>query len=63
MSEEYDYATHEVLHMANFLAGAVDEELVEHIAIFEREEWKEKAIRARDALIELYQAIGAEHIK
>lgn len=59
----HDYGTHEVLYMASFLAGAVDEELVEHISIRSRPEWKEIATNARDALIELYQAIGAEHLK
>lgn len=58
----YDFGTHEALHMASFLAGAVDEELVEHLVVVERPEWRALAVKARDALVELYQKIGAEHL-
>lgn len=58
----HDFSMHEALHMASFLAGAVDEELVEHSAVVAHPEWTELATKARDALAELYQAIGAEHL-
>lgn len=53
---------HEALHMASFLASAVDEELREHPAIQANPKWKALAETATDALIELYSAIGSEHL-
>jgi hypothetical protein len=53
---------HEALHMASFLCAAVDEQLCEHEAVKLNPEWVALADRARDALMDLYQAIGAEHL-
>lgn len=55
---EYNYGTHEVLHMSNFLTGAVSQELCDHHCIIENEEWARLAEEARVSLYKLYQAIG-----
>lgn len=53
---------HEALHMASFLAGAVDSELCEHQAIKANPQWLQLAEEARERLFDLYQKIGAEHL-
>jgi hypothetical protein len=53
---------HEALHMASFLAGAVEDELCEHPAILLNLEWKALARDASDKLVELYNAIGRSHL-
>jgi len=53
---------HEALHMASYFAGAVDEELCEHPAIKGNKEWRKLAIKAVDALGDLYNAIGRDHL-
>jgi hypothetical protein len=53
---------HEALHMASFLADAVDVQLVEHPAIKQNREWNFLAKRAAQALADLYQRIGREHL-
>ena len=53
---------HEALHMASFLANAVDEELVQHPAVTQRQEWVQLALKAHQALSDLYQRIGAAHL-
>ena len=53
---------HEALHMAAFLAGAVEDELAEHPAVKQNAEWSALAHRAVTALVDLYQAIGAKHL-
>jgi hypothetical protein len=54
------FGRHEVLHMASFLANAVDSELLEHAQIRSNPEWKALADKAFNALFDLYQAIGQE---
>ena len=54
---------HEALHMVSYLASAVEEEVVEHPAVAQNEEWLKLAQTAAKALADLYQAIGAEHLK
>lgn len=54
---------HEALHMASFLTSAVDEELCEHPAVKANPKWRKLAIKAVDALGDLYSAIGKEHLK
>ncbi len=44
--------------MASFLIGAVDEELCEHEAVKSNPELLALAVKAEEALAELYQAIG-----
>ena len=67
MTDEPDYkpgsfGCHEALHMASYLAAAVDEELCDHPAIQLNPEWKKLAEEASDKLIALYNAIGKEHL-
>lgn len=56
------FGCHEALHMASVLAGMVDDQLCEHPAIQQRPDWQTLADRAREALSDLYQAIGQEHV-
>ncbi len=56
------HGCHEALHMASFLMQAVDTELCDHPAVKQNPAWEALATRAHDALFDLYQAIGAEHI-
>ena len=53
---------HEALHMASYFAGAVDEELCEHPAIKRNPKWLALATKAADALGDLYNAIGRDHL-
>lgn len=53
---------HEALHMASFLTNAVDEELAGHPAILRNSEWYALARTAANALADLYQKIGGEHL-
>ncbi|WP_165943292.1 hypothetical protein [Roseicella aquatilis] len=48
--------------MANVLAEMVDAQLCEHPAVQMVPEWKALADRAAEALHDLYQAIGAQHL-
>lgn len=56
------YGCHEALHMASVLAEQVDAQLLEHAAIIHRPDWYQLAWTAQQALMDLYQAIGAEHM-
>lgn len=56
------HGCHEALHMTSFLIDAIENELVDHDAIKDRPEWCQLAEKARDALGDLYQAIGKVHI-
>lgn len=57
------FGCHEALHMASFLANAVDRELCEHNAIKLVPKWHKKATRAAALLTSLYQDIGAAHVR
>lgn len=66
MPEDFKPGTmgcHEALHMAAFLANAVDEELCAHPAIKADPIWLSMATEAQRILADLYQAIGAAHLK
>lgn len=67
MSDEHfkpgSMGCHEVLHMTSFLQGAVDSELLGHESITSNPKWMALATKVSDGLAELYQAIGAEHLK
>lgn len=54
---------HEVLHMASFLADAIEEQLIDHPAIQQNVEWVIKAKVAHDAILALYQEIGNLHLR
>lgn len=49
----------EALHMAAFLSSAVDEQLRDHAAVIANPRAHELAVRAADALGDLYQVLGA----
>ena len=53
---------HEALHMASFLAGAIDEEILSHPAVKAIPEWKALAQQSFDAMAALYQKIGERHL-
>ena len=57
------FGCHEALHMSLVLATMVDRDLADHPAIESRPEWKALADRAMEALNELYQVIGREHLE
>jgi len=61
MSHMDEFGRHEVLHMTLFLAGAVEEQLIDHEQVKSRPEWLALAKTACRALSDLYQAVGAEH--
>jgi len=58
MSQLDEFGRHEVLHMSLFLAGAVEEQLIDHEQVKSRPEWLALAETACEALNKLYQAIG-----
>lgn len=58
--KDFNFLRHEAMHMASFLAGAIDEELCEHIAIKHHTETRELADKARQAVSDLYQYLGNE---
>jgi hypothetical protein len=62
MAKKDDYSRHEALHMSWFLMDAADRALLEHDAIKAKPEWAALAGKAHQALYDLYQAIGAEHL-
>ncbi len=62
MSETDDYARHEILHMSLFLAEAVDSQLVSRQLVQQNPAWKDLAENAHQALFDLYQAVGGEHL-
>ncbi len=62
MSETDNYARHEILHMSLFLAESVHEQLASRPLVQQNPEWKHLAERAHEALFELYQAVGGEHL-
>lgn len=63
MSQLDEFGRHEVLHMSLFLAGAVEEQLMDHEQVKSRPEWLALAETACRALNELYQAIGQADYK
>jgi hypothetical protein len=53
---------HELLHMAAYLTHAIDAEIMGHPALAQRPKWRKHALKALNAMSDLYQAIGAEHL-
>lgn len=56
------FGCHEAMHMALFLADAVDDQLVDHPSIKMNHRWLSMAERAREVLLDLYQAVGGAHL-
>lgn len=48
--------------MASYLADAVDVQLCQHPAVTQRQEWVQLALKAQQALSDLYQQIGRAHL-
>jgi hypothetical protein len=59
MSQMDAFGRHEVLHISLFLAQCVEAQLLDHAQVRANPHWTELAERANDALLALYQAIGA----
>jgi len=59
--EPGSFGCHEVLHMSDFLARSIEEELFLHPSIKDNKEWAKLARKAMKNLHKLYQAIGEEH--
>lgn len=57
------YGCHEALHLAHVFAVVIDQHLRGHLAIERNPDWAKLADAAQDALAELYQAIGREHLE
>jgi hypothetical protein len=56
------FGCHEALHMAHVIQDMTEDHLVQHPAIAGNPEWKGLADAAAEALLDLYQAIGAKHL-
>jgi len=58
-----DYHMHEALDRASLLMDIVEDSLGSHPVIKSHPEWEKKLEEAHQALFDLYQMIGAEHLK
>ncbi len=56
------FGCHELLDRVGLIAGLVDEQILEHPACLQSEEWFQLAESAVAALNELSQQIGAAHL-
>lgn len=56
------FGCHEAMHVANMLAGLVEDQLCNHSAVLRDPRWFKLACQARDSLSRLYQEIGAVHL-
>jgi hypothetical protein len=56
------HGCHEAMHLASVINDLVDERLCNHPAILRNAEWYRLAATAQEALWNLYQAIGDEHL-
>lgn len=57
------FGCHELLDRTAMLAGLVEEQIQSHPACVANAEWFQLAERAASALRELYQRVGAAHVK
>lgn len=57
------FGCHEALHMTSVIIDMLEKHLIDHPAIELNPEWSAKADAAMDILCDLYQDIGAAHIK
>jgi hypothetical protein len=56
------FGCHELLDRTCLLAEQLEESILSHPACIQNAEWYALAARAVDALRELYQRVGAEHL-
>src|SRR5215469_13999033 len=61
-NEPGSFGCHEVLHLAAVFAAMVRRHLLDHWAIRRKPAWAELAEKVVEALNELHQAIGTEHL-
>lgn len=54
---------HEVMHAVSMCLAIINEHLCEHPVIKANPEWVKLAENAEDALCDLYNAIGQEHLR
>jgi hypothetical protein len=57
------FGCHELLDRVNLLGDLVEEKVLGHPACALRAEWYELAVGAVEALRELYQRVGADHLQ
>ncbi|WP_242219429.1 hypothetical protein [Shinella zoogloeoides] len=57
------YGCHEALHTASVMADNIGRHLLEHPAILLDAEFYALASKAHSALFDLYQVIGAKHLR
>ena len=57
------FGCHELLDRVNLLGDLVEGQVLEHPSCALDPEWHQLAVRAVEALRELYQRIGAEHLE
>jgi hypothetical protein len=56
------FGCHEALHTTSIMAEMIGDRVCDHPSVAANPEWLALAERARDALMELYQSIGAKHL-
>lgn len=56
------FGCHELLDRLSLVARLLDEAIVSHPACVQKPEWYALARRASDAVNDLYQEVGAEHL-
>jgi len=56
------HGCHELLDRTSLAAATVEQHILSHPACAQNREWYELAIQAVEALNDLYQRIGAEHL-
>ena len=56
------FGCHELLDRTSLLADQLEKSILSHPSCIQNAEWYALAARAVDALRELYQRVGAEHI-
>jgi hypothetical protein len=52
------FAVHEVLHTAHVLSDTFERHIVDHPVVKHRPELKDKADKALEAMLEVYQEVG-----
>lgn len=57
------FGCHELLDRAQLFADMIDDQLLQHPACLQNPHWFAIAHQAHESLLQLYQAIGAEHLK
>jgi excinuclease UvrABC ATPase subunit len=57
------FGCHEAMHTASLIMEMIDRDLCDHPSIEQNEDWRKLAKNARSIVFDLYQAIGAAHLK